>query len=168
MIRSAVGRPKGSAGKPARSQLLYDADKECCMKDKRFVRKVDKLSLKSVVLWGAFAAAVLAGLGGVRWAALASFKSGNNEVASKLTETIALDPFAPTTAEITSKSQDSPPANMSQDAASAKVLKWPAIRIPHRPALRSPFRPALVPTAKSSGSTGLPTPKETTVEKPAM
>lgn len=138
------------------------------MKDKWLVSKIDKSSLKSVVLWGAFASAVLAGLGGVRWAALAGFKSENGEVGSKLRETIAFDPFALTTAGVTSQTQDSPRTNKSQDTASARVLKWPPVRIPYRAALRSPFQPPLVPTATSSGSAGLPPPKETTTKKPAI
>ena len=168
MIRSTVGRPKGSAGKPARSPPLYDATKEYYMKDKRLVSKIDKISPKSVVLWGAFVAAALAGLGGVRWAALAGFKSENGEVGSKPGEMTASDPFVLTPAAVRGQSQDSPPTNMSQDTASARVPKWPAIRIPYRPALRSPFQPPLVPMPTPSGSPGLPPPKETTEEKPAI
>lgn len=138
------------------------------MKDKWLISRIDKLNLRSVVLWGAFASAVLAGLSGVRWAALAGFRSENGEVGSKLGETIAFDPFALTTAAVASQSQDSPAINMSPDTVSARVLKWPAIRIPYRPALRSPWQPPLAPTATSSGSAGLPQPQETTEDEPAI
>ena len=166
----ALAQPSGigTLSLPVWSQPLNGASKGCYMKDKLLVGKKDKSGLGSVVLWGAFASAVLAGLGGMRWAALAGFNSEAGEAGSKLRETIAFDPFALTMAGVTSQSQDSSSANMSQDTASGRALKWPPVRIPCRPALRSPFQPPLVPAATSSRSEGPPQPKETTAEKPAI
>jgi hypothetical protein len=138
------------------------------MKDKWLVSTIDRLSPKSVVLWEAFASAVLAGLGGVRWAALAACKSENGEAGSKPAKTIASDPFVLRAAGVTGQSQNSPSPDMSQDTASGRVLKWPAIRIPDRRALRRPFQPPLVPAAVSEAGAGLPQPEGTTTERPAI
>jgi hypothetical protein len=166
----ALAQPSGIAefGLPAWSQFLYDAGKECHMKDKWLLSKVDTLSLKYIVLWGAFASAVLAGLSGMRWTALAGFRSTNGEVGSKVEEQGAFDPFVLTTVAVTRQSEDSPATDVSQDTVSARVLKWPAIHIPYRPALRSPFQPPLVPPASSNGDTELPQATETTAEKSAI
>jgi|GEM_PF-1452162 len=117
------------------------------MKDKWLFSKIDKSGLKSIMLWGAFASAVLAGLCATLGAAQAGIASKNNEMALKLREITAFDPFTLKTPIFTRRSEDNPSVVILQDGVSTGAMEHPAIRIPYRPVPRSPFRPPLVPVA---------------------
>lgn len=119
------------------------------MKDKWLIGKRGKSGLKSIVLWGAFVSAVLAGLSATVGAALAGIANKNDEMAFKMREMTAFDPFTLKTVVVTRRSEDDPPVDMLQNTVSAGVMKRPPIRIPYRPAPRSPFRPPLAPAATS-------------------
>lgn len=140
------------------------------MKDKWLTGKRGKSGLKSMVLWGAFVSAVLPGLSATVTAALAGIAS-KDEMALRLREVTAFDPFTLKTAVVMRRadsaeptppnrlrrlepvakagSVDDPPVDMLQNTVPAGVMKRPPIRIPHRLAPRSPFRPPLVPAATS-------------------
>ena len=111
--------------------------------------KRGKSGLKSIVLWGAFVSAVLAGLSATVGAALAGIGNKNDEMVLKMREMTAFDPFTLKTVVVTRRSEDDPPVDMLQNTVPAGMMKRPPIRIPYRPAPRSPFRPPLAPAATS-------------------
>jgi len=104
--------------------------------------KKGKLSLKSKVLLGVLALAVIAGLGTGVYAASAT---SSDKLLSG--QTGILDPF---TLQSTSLSV-SPKVSVSESDSDMvpvmlldEIITPPEIRIPFRPALRTPFRPPLV------------------------
>lgn len=146
------------------------------MKDEWLTGKRGKSGLKSIVLWGAFTCAVLAGLSATVGAALAGIGNKNDELALKLREMTAFDPFTLKTAVVTHRtdsalptpprllpgleaaaktgSEDGRPVDILQSTVSVGVMKRPPIRIPYRPVLRSPFQPPLVPAAAPINRSG--------------
>ncbi len=101
-----------------------------------------KLSLKSKVLLGVLALAVIAGLGTGLYAASAT--SADNLLSG---QTGILDPFTLQSTRL-SVSQRVGVSESDSDMVPVRLLDEiiipPEIRIPYRPAIRTPFRPPLV------------------------
>ena len=113
------------------------------MSDKCIGNEKGKLNLKSKVLLGALALAVIAGLGTGVYAALAT--SADNPLSS---QTVILDPFTLQSTRL-SVTQSVSGSESDSDMVPVIILGEitrlsDEIRIPFRPALRTPFRPPLV------------------------
>ncbi len=103
-----------------------------------------ELSLKSNVLLGALALAVIVGLGSAAYGA--SDNTDNKTNGLLLKQMGIFDPFTLKSTRVTvtrSESENETDPGLGILLAEMKYVS-PAIRIPYRPALRSPFRPPLI------------------------
>jgi len=116
------------------------------MKDLWIRNKKNKFGLKSKILLGGLALAVIIGLG---TAAHGASDNTNNKNKLLLGQMSLFDPFTLQSTRVSaarseSKSESDPGMDIILLAEAMKMKPQPPIRIPFRPALRSPFRPPLV------------------------
>jgi hypothetical protein len=114
-------------------------NKEKIMSDMYVKHKESKLSIKSKILLGAMALAVIVGLSTAAYAASGNTDNKNVSLSGQM---IVFDPFAlKSTRVFVTRSEGDPGLDM---LLTKMLLDRPEIRIPYRPAVRSAFRPPLV------------------------
>jgi len=115
-------------------------NREAIMSDMYVKHKESKLSIKSKILLGAMALAVIVGLSTATYAALGNTDNKNVSLSGQM---IIFDPFTLKSTRVSVTRSESDPG---LDMLLTKILSVrPQIRIPFRPAVRSAFRPAFRP-----------------------
>lgn len=114
-------------------------NKEKIMSDMYVKHKESKLSIKSKILLGAMALAVIVGLSTAAYAASGNTDNKNLSLSGQM---IVFDPFTLKSTRVSVTLSESDPG---LDMLLTKILSVrPQIRIPFRPAVRSAFRPPLI------------------------
>ncbi len=117
------------------------------MKDVWIRNNKNKIGLKSKILLGGLALAVIIGLGTAAYGASDNTDNKNKLLLGQMS---LFDPFTLQSTRVSvarseSKSESDPGMDIILLAEAMKIKLQPLqIRIPFRPALRSPFRPPLV------------------------
>ena len=116
-------------------------NKEKIMSDMYVKHKESKLSIKSKILLGAMALAVIVGLSTAAYEASGNTDSKNVSLSGQM---IVFDPFTLKRTRVSVTRSESDPGLDMLLTKLLSVSERPEIRIPYRPAVRSAFKPALI------------------------